>query len=262
MSITVIVPVFNQSHLTQRCLESLLKNSEIARELIVVDNHSTDDTPQLLERFRPHFESKGWSFRVLVNLQNQGFGRACNRGIRESKGSHLAILNNDTWVMPGWDSALLKNLTKLGAAMVGPHFDETPFSDLHELEDRARKFTQRNRGKVIPRWSSILMFFSRATLDQLQYFDERFFITYEDTDLRERMDRAGLTYYKVGDCYIWHFSKGTRAQKGALPSGYEQEGLRLFVEKWGFDPRLRENTRLARLKKRVERVKNRLGLLS
>jgi len=253
-----VVPVFNQVHLTERCLGSLLDNSVLARELVVIDNKSDDSTPAFLKDFKKQIAGKGWSMKILTNIENVGFGRACNQGMRAATGEHIAILNNDTWLMQGWDAALIRKINELDADMVGPYYDEGVF-DAETIPVKAREFVARNRDKFSSDWGSILMFFRRETLDEVGIFDERFFVTYEDADLRERMDRAGKKYFQVGDCYIWHFSKGTRdSQK--LPSNYEQDGLRLFIEKWGFDPRIREKALSAKLRRKWKKVKGTMGL--
>lgn len=258
MNISVVVPVFNQAHLTERCLGSLLDNSILVREVVVIDNNSRDSTPAVLKEFQNRFAEKGWSMQIISNLGNVGFGRACNQGIRTSSGAFVVILNNDTWLMPGWDEVLVRRIDELKADMIAPYYDETPFDEA-ATPIQAKKFVARNRNRYSRDWVSILMFFRRETLDEIGLFDERFFVTYEDTDLRERMDRAGKNYFQVGDCYIWHFSKGTRdSQK--LPSNYEQDGLRLFIEKWGFDPRIRDKSTSAKLWRKWKKIKARMGL--
>jgi len=132
MKVSVVIPVFNQSHLTQRCLESLLANSTQLAQVWVVDNASQDETPSILNHFRESFQQAGISFEVFTNEKNTGFGRACNQGIREFlKSSHpyLAILNNDTWLMPGWDAALIASMNQRNLDAVGPYFYEKPFED-------------------------------------------------------------------------------------------------------------------------------------
>ncbi|MFZ3064908.1 MAG: glycosyltransferase family 2 protein [Nitrospirota bacterium] len=258
LNISVVVPVFNQVHLTERCLGSLLDNSILARELVIIDNNSSDSTPAVLKEFQNRFAEKGWSTHIIINLENVGFGRACNQGIRASSGEFVIILNNDTWLMSGWDDVLLRRMSELGADMVGPYFDESPF-DAENMIVKAQRYADRNRGKFSKDWVSILMFFRRQVLEAVGLFDERFFVTYEDTDLRERMDRAGKKYFQVGDCYIWHFSKGTRGSQ-KLPSNYEQEGLRLFIEKWGFDPCIHEKALSAKLRRKWKKVKATMGL--
>jgi GT2 family glycosyltransferase len=246
-SISVVMPVFNQWHLTERCLNSLIENSSITRECLVVDNASSDETPLNLKQWKEKFESRGWIFQILTQEKNLGFGRACNLGVKNSHGNKIAILNNDTWLMPHWDTVLDRRQDELGLDMIGPFYDEKPW-DFNRVQRDSQRFIARNPNKVRRKWVSILMLFRRETFLSLGGFDERFFVTYEDADLKERMERSGASYGQIGDCWIWHFSKGTR-ESGQLPSGYEQEGLRLFIGKWGFDPRLKE----ARFGSRLQR---------
>lgn len=256
--VSIVIPVFNQCQLTERCLQSLLDHTTRPLQLVVVDNASTDQTQEILTKFKVEFLRKGWAFQVIQNSQNCGFGRACNQGARASQGDFLGILNNDTWLMKGWDEVLIRRAQELDADLIAPFAYEGPY-DPQSLPRYAESFVQRNRGKSSATWSSIFMFFRRASFEKIGMFDERYFVTYEDTDLRERMKRAGMKYFEIGDCLIWHFSKGTR-ESGLLPRDYEVEGKRLFVEKWGFDPAVFEATRAERWKRRLRRWKNRFGL--
>lgn len=256
-SISVVIPVFNNVHFTRRCLASVVDGSSTAHEIIVVDNHSTDETPGFLKEFKSNAEKKGWSFQIITNSENRGVSAAFNAGIKASKADYVALLNNDTWIMPRWDQALLECARRLGGAMVAPHYHEEPFDPIRTPQ-LAEKFIRRNKGKQSRDWAAIMMFFQRRVFEEIGYFDERFFLTYEDRDFRERLDRAGLKYYKVGDCFIWHHSKGTR-DSGQIKSGYEQESLAKFIAKWGFDPQPLENTRQVKLRRKWTRFKNKFG---
>lgn len=257
--ITLIIPVYNQSHFTKRCLPSLVDGAEEPQELIIIDNNSTDDTPDFLKKFKSEIENKNWKMQIITNPKNVGVGAAFNQGIKAASFDYIALGNNDTWIMPGWDAALIKAIEDLNADMVGPHFDENPF-DEKEILNRAKRFVQKNQGRATREWAVIVMMFKKSVFEKIGYFDERFFITYEDRDLRERMDRAGLKYYKTGNCFIWHHSKGTR-DAGGVRSNYEQESLKKFIEKWGFDPRIQEASLVYRYKRKWARFKNRLGYL-
>jgi GT2 family glycosyltransferase len=109
------------------------------------------------------------------------------------------------------------------------------------------------------------MFFKKEAVEKLKFpdqgiFDERFFVTYEDTDLLYRMKALDLKFAQTSLCYIWHQSMGTRSQKGLLPEGYEADGLRIFKEKWGFDPRPADHTFWERLKRRYRKYRSARGL--
>jgi GT2 family glycosyltransferase len=258
----IVIPVFNQVHHTRRCLDSLLAHSEEAREIAVIDNHSTDETPAYLYQAKQIFEANRWKFTIITNPENRGFGRAVNQGIRATSAPYVTVLNNDTWLMPGWDKALKEAIERLDAAMVGPHFFEKQF-DEPTLLKRSERFARWNRGKHRRFWVPMLMFFRREPLTKIGMFDERYFVTFEEIDLRVRFDRAGFTYYQVGDCFIWHHVKGTRGQAHLTKPEHEAEGRRIFIEKWGFDP---DDLRPGyfgwpeRLRRRWQRVKNGLDL--
>ncbi|HAR41827.1 MAG TPA: hypothetical protein DCS07_04235 [Bdellovibrionales bacterium] len=262
--ISIVLPVASQVQLTRRCLDSLLAGTSIARELIVIDNHSTDATPGVLNEYAVKFREQGWEFFCLKNAENVGFGRACNQGLAASHGDFVTVLRNDVWLMPGWDAVLLRRIQHLRVDMVGPHIDESPFDPVR-IREKASHFVRKNHGKVSKDWVSTLMFFRREALQALGVedgpFDERFSSAYEDTDLRYRMEKAGMTYRQVADCYIWRFS-GHRAgnrEKTEVSSAYEED-LKLFIGKWGFDPLMGENTRKARFHRRWKKFKKALGL--
>ena len=269
--VSVVMPVFNKSALTRRCLNSVLDHSsrdvDGVKEIFVIDNGSSDDTNVVLETFREPFLNRGIRFNVITIPDNVGFGRAVNRGIRATQGEYLAILNNDTWVMPNWDQALRLALIKEKVSIIGPYFDEKPIapSQSDSFEERAKKFLAVNEGKFRAHFVPILVFLSRTTLDALKFdhgglFDERFFVTYEDTDLKQRMKMKNLNFGQTGSSYIWHQSMGTRSDTSFHPEGYEAEGLRLFIEKWGFDPRPADHTFTEKLKRRFRKWKEARGL--
>jgi GT2 family glycosyltransferase len=251
--VSVVIPVFNKIELTNRCLDSLLKNSKALSEVFVVDNASSDGTPQALQDWAPRFTEQGIRFQVIRNGQNLGFGRACNQGVRLSTGEFVAIVNNDTWLMEGWDQTLIDEARDRDLDEVGPFFDERPWVDPPEA--RAQEFLRRNPAGFRKHFVPIVMFFRRQSVERLKFdhgglFDERFFVTYEDTDLLHRMRQLKMCYGQTSRCYIWHHSMGTRGTPGMVPSGYELEGLKLFIEKWGFDPRRAEHTLIERWKRK------------
>ncbi|MGA2296552.1 MAG: glycosyltransferase [FCB group bacterium] len=95
---TVIIPVFNQKHYTEKCLEALFKTITDNTEVIVVNNGSEESTSEILEIFL----IKHKNFKVINNNRNLGFAIACNQGIKESKGKYPILLNNDTIPTTGW----------------------------------------------------------------------------------------------------------------------------------------------------------------
>ncbi|MFM7277659.1 MAG: glycosyltransferase [Microcystis aeruginosa] len=101
--VSIIIPVYNQFAYTFNCLESLTVNlsSDLAYEIIIVNDASTDDTLEQLATL-----VKG--IKVLTNAENSGFIRSCNYGASQAKGQYLYFLNNDTRILENCLESLLK----------------------------------------------------------------------------------------------------------------------------------------------------------
>src|SRR5258708_3605475 len=94
---SIVIPVRNQAVLTERCLQALGQGDF---EIIVVDDASTDQTPQLLA-------SLAGRLKVMAHSINEGFATSCNHGAAVASGEFLVFLNNDTIPKPGWLDALV-----------------------------------------------------------------------------------------------------------------------------------------------------------
>lgn len=90
--VSVIVPTFNRASMLAQAVESVLEQSYRRFELIVVDDGSTDDTPDILGRY-------GGRIRVL-RTANRGVSAARNTGIRASVGRLIALLDSDDYWLP------------------------------------------------------------------------------------------------------------------------------------------------------------------
>src|SRR5580658_9964752 len=89
---SVIIPTFNRAHLCRAAVESVLKQTLRDFELIVVDDGSTDGTPEALADY-------GDSIRLL-RQENQGQSVARNTGLSAAKGEYVAFLDSDDQWFP------------------------------------------------------------------------------------------------------------------------------------------------------------------
>jgi glycosyltransferase involved in cell wall biosynthesis len=85
--VSVILPTFNRRWTLRQAIDSVLEQDYANLELIVIDDGSTDDTPRLLAGYGDHLRS--------IRQDNQGVSAARNRGIRESNGRLIALLDSD-----------------------------------------------------------------------------------------------------------------------------------------------------------------------
>lgn len=101
--VSVVIVTWNRAALLRECLEALERQTFRDFETIVIDNGSTDDSVQVV---RDHFSS----VRLITLLDNVGFSKGNNIGIRESRGTYIALLNNDAVATPGWLEALVSSI--------------------------------------------------------------------------------------------------------------------------------------------------------
>ena len=94
MKVSVVVPAYNEERWIGRLLESLLKQTILPLEVIVVNNASTDKTRVIVAGYKQKFKSKGMRL-VLVNEPIKGVGQARNAGAKRVEGEILVFLDAD-----------------------------------------------------------------------------------------------------------------------------------------------------------------------
>jgi glycosyltransferase involved in cell wall biosynthesis len=92
-SVSVIIPTYNRARKVGRAVASVLDQTFVDYELIVVDDGSTDHTAQILSLFHPPIIR-------LVHEKNKGVSAARNTGIRASRGPLVAFLDSDDYWLP------------------------------------------------------------------------------------------------------------------------------------------------------------------
>lgn len=114
VKLSVIVPFYNVQAYAPDTLRSLRANTREDFEFILVDDCSTDGTPDLLRRAREEIEG------VVVHRheRNAGLATARNTGLDAARGEYIAFLDGDDWLAPGHYDRLLARTEALGCAFV------------------------------------------------------------------------------------------------------------------------------------------------
>ncbi|OZI54926.1 glycosyltransferase [Bordetella genomosp. 5] len=171
--VSVIIPSYNHDRFLQEAIDSVLTQTNVALELIIVDDGSRDDSWARIERASAN------DARVRAFAQtNQGAHAAINAGLRASRGDYIAILNSDDRFHPGRLSQLV--------ALAGEGYDfiatglrlidqaSQPIPDAPWLDEYRR---MRQAASQRGTWEALLernftvstsnFFFSRALLDAI-----------------------------------------------------------------------------------------------
>lgn len=105
--LSIIIPTWNGAPILKRCIDAAVRAAGvIPHELLVWDNHSSDDTPRLLERLSQSFPQLRW-VRHPVNVY---FAKAVNEMALQARGRHLLVLNNDAFLAPDSIERMLKGI--------------------------------------------------------------------------------------------------------------------------------------------------------
>ena len=96
MKLSIVVPVYNTQEYLPKCLDSMLGTDVDGVEVIAVNDGSTDQSAEILERYSRLYPER---LRV-VETPNGGLGHARNTGIRQAKGDYVLFVDSDDWLAP------------------------------------------------------------------------------------------------------------------------------------------------------------------
>jgi len=217
--ISVVIVQHNHAALTRSAVESLRARHTQGFETIVVDNGSTEPGARETAGALP-------GCRVVLNADNQGFGRANNAGAREAAGDIILFLNNDTRipgiVLPAIEEHFAR-FPRCGAA--GPRLanpDGTAQASAGAPVTLRTLWTMKTGhaayGDGPARecgWvSGAAMAVRKDVFHAVGGFDERYFMYFEDIDLCARIRRAGYEIHFLPEVTIEHLGGGS--QPGGL----------------------------------------------
>lgn len=194
--ISIILPVRGQVDLTRRCVESIRQWTDVAYEIVLVDNGSTEQESAVLSRLQGRIQ-----YRHFV--AGLGYPRAINEGVRLARGEYLCLLNNDAAFTGPWARRLLAALDH--GAVVSP------------LVDNIGQPCQRLGHPWAPgRLAEVGMLFfvcvvlRRALFDELGGLDERFGLgNGEDVAFCERVKATGRRLLVEPAVFVTHQGSAT-----------------------------------------------------
>jgi glycosyltransferase involved in cell wall biosynthesis len=104
-SISVIIPLYNGEKYIKQTLESVFRQTLTPLEIIVVNDGSSDNSPNLVESLKAQSPCP----LLLINQANAGTQAARNSGIQQASGTYVALLDQDDW----WDETFLAETSNL-----------------------------------------------------------------------------------------------------------------------------------------------------
>lgn len=218
VDLSIIIVNYNSRLYLKNCLQSIMKNPpEAPYEIIVVDNASSDGSQEMIHKEFP-------AVTLIENKSNEGFARASNKGAVLAQGKYLLFLNPDTVVHSGClTTALLFLKRNNDAGIVGVRtlnqrgkLQPTAFGFPGIIQmtafllglNRLFKISRlKNYSRVMNPYyvQGSFILIRRDLFEEVEGFDERFFLFFEDTDLCQRVKDEGFKIYYLPEAVIQHF---------------------------------------------------------
>lgn len=228
--VSVVIVVWNAKKYVLECLGSLREHcGGVASEVIVVDNASTDGTPELVAELYPEY-------KLIRNPGNFGFARANNIGIAHSTGDYVCLVNSDVKFVDDSISPMIEYLSRnptvgiVGPKMLAPdgkvwrstmrfptiwnHFSRALGLDIAFKRSRRfggllmSDFDHRTTGavEVLNGWFVVVR---RTAMEKVGLLDPQFFMYGEDVDWCYRFHRAGEGIVFFADAGAVHYGGGS-----------------------------------------------------
>ena len=222
---SVIIVSFNTRTILKECLASVVAETlNLKLEILVVDNGSTDGSPEMVEQEFPQV-------RLFRSKTNLGFGAANNLALAEAKGRYFVLLNSDAFFQPGALELAIRHMDETpdcgvgGARLVGRDGALQPsarrfhsilrdmlvLTGLAAKRPQSRIFGAFDRTWADPDQAAAVDWVPGAfsilrpeAIARVGMFDPAFFLYYEEVDLCLRIRQAGYTVWYWPDVVVIH----------------------------------------------------------
>jgi len=198
VTVSVVIVTHNEAQLVRGCLASLLPQLAPDDEIIVVDNGSSDGTPEVVEQAAP-------TARVVRRNDNLGYMAACNAAGALARGELLVLLNPDTVVTPGFTEAIALPLresrgwaawqallTQAGGREINTSGGTTHFAGVSWATQVGEPVSALAPGpREVAFASSACLAVPRTIWEAERGFPEAFFLYFDDVDLSLRLRLIG-----------------------------------------------------------------------
>ena len=216
--VTIVIPNYNGLHFLKPCLESLTAQIYRDFEVLVVDNGSTDGSPEWLRQEK---------VPALLLKTNTGFSGAVNAGIRAAASPFVILLNNDTEADPRYVGELVRAISR-SDRIFAVSSKMLQLSHKNLMDDAGDMYSlmgwayQRGVGRSARLYNRERNVFSacagaaiyrRSVFEEIGYFDEQHFAYLEDIDICFRAKLYGYVNRYCPTARVCHVGSGTSGSR-------------------------------------------------
>lgn len=207
--VSIIIVNFCGRNLLEKCLKAVFNTTYKNFEVIIVDNNSSDDSVEFIEKNYPQ--------NHLIKLnKNFGFAIPNNIAAKTAQGKYLVFLNNDTYVTPNWLEELIhplendKTIAMAQSLLLRNNGTVDSSGDFIDSLGRAyssHDIPQKNGYILSPRGACMIA--RRDTFLDLGGFDESYFVSFEDVEIGWRAWLYGYKIAIIPSSKVYHYGGKT-----------------------------------------------------
>lgn len=240
MKTSIVIWTCNQLAATTQCIENIRQYTGSQEyELIVVDDHSVDGTPEWLKN-QP-------DLKVIYNEKRRGYPQSCNQGIALASGDNILLLENDVVVSHSWLNNLiccLYSSKEIGAvspvANIGAYYQAIPvtYQTMDEMHAHALKHNHANPAAWEERLklTGYCLLLKKSVVDEAGLLDEAFIHgPFVDDDYSFRIRQAGYRLFLCKDTFVHHAGDAHFNTENVTYGEALKINRDHFSAKWGFD---------------------------
>ena len=251
MKLSVIVLSYNTAGILAACVRALGEHpASYPMEIIVVDNGSTDGSPEMVREEFP-------DVHLIANSDNKGFAAANNQALPLCQGEYILLLNSDTVVLDGALDKMVAymhghdEVGAMGCKLLNPDGSLQPsahhfYSTLRSLvENRLVHMAWPHRHAKTPFLSfwdhsstrevdwvtGAVVMARREVVREVGLLDDSFFMYGEEIDWMMRMKKAGHRIWFFPGARIIHYGGASSRQAVTQMKRQEYKSREMFVEK-------------------------------
>jgi GT2 family glycosyltransferase len=242
--VSVTIVTYNSGRFIKRCIESVLAQRYPLKEIIVIDNNSTDGTADILERFEDRCV-------IQYNPENAGFADAQNQAISMAKGDWVLTLNPDVLLLPNFIESLvaagnedpkvgsvcgkLLSMTSTFEIPPKPLVDSTGiyFNPMLRHLDRGSREVDNGhylRYEYVFGATAAAALYRRDMIEHIsisgEFFDSDFFVYREDADVAWRAQLMGWRCMYVPHARGYHVRNVLPGNRRALPPAINMHSVK------------------------------------
>lgn len=208
--VSIILVTYNGKSCIDECLMSIENQTYNNFEVIIVDNNSSDGTPELINRQYPYA-------KLVLNTVNSGYSGGSSEGLRHAHGEYVAVVNQDVVLDKDWLNQLVTMAEKYPKAGViasnvllydDPEIVNAYGNEVHFTGLVFSRFLGRSenecRMEYITAPSGAAFLIRRNVIDDVGFIDEDFFMEYGDIDFVIRILLKGWQCLIIPSSKAYH----------------------------------------------------------